>query len=70
MRATTKYTQVYDGDTIEVIGRHHKISCCDCGLVHLLKFRMRGSVITFKAFRDNRATAQRRRKRKAQEGSK
>ena len=61
MRAK-RYVQVYDGDVVEVVGRIHKIACCDCGLVHLLRFRLKGSVITFRAYRDNRATAQRRRK--------
>lgn len=69
MARATEYKQVFDGNTITVIGRHHKIACCDCGLIHLLKFRMKGSTITFKAFRDNRATAQRRRKLNAQRKS-
>jgi len=43
-----KYVQVVDGDTVEVEGRVHKIACCDCGLVHLLRFRMKGSAITFR----------------------
>jgi len=60
-----KYVQTRDGDKI-VVGegrsRLHKIACCDCGLVHVLKFKLEGSVITFRAYRDNRATGQRRRR--------
>lgn len=62
MKAKSLYKETRDGDTIKVNGRLHKIACCDCGLIHLLEFRLvKGSVITFKAYRDNRATAQRRR---------
>jgi hypothetical protein len=62
MKASS-YRQRVDGEEIEVQSHGlHKIACCDCGLVHLLEFRVEGSVITFKATRDNRATAQRRRR--------
>lgn len=32
--------------------------CCDCGLVHLLKFRIVDGRIEFQAFRDEYATAE------------
>lgn len=39
----------------------HKIACCDCGLVHQLEFRKTEDGLEFRAKRDNRATAQKRR---------
>ncbi len=56
-----KYVEQKDGDWIKVIRRKHKIACCDCGLVHMLNFRIKKGKIEFQAIRDNRATAQRRR---------
>ena len=43
----------------------YKFRCCDCGLVHNLEFRVddNGNV-NFRGKRNNRATAQIRRKRK------
>lgn len=43
----------------------HKIACCDCGLIHDLEFRVENGAVQFRARRNERATAQRRRKRKA-----
>jgi hypothetical protein len=60
-----KYTQVHDGDWIRPNSmRGHKLKCCDCGLVHRINFRVVGGVVEFQAFRDNRGTAQVRRKAK------
>lgn len=56
-----KYTQAKDGDWIQPIRRGYKMACCDCGLVHVLNFRIRNGKIQFQPRRDNRATAQRRR---------
>ena len=45
--------------------------CCDCGLVHKIDFKLenhgKNKVIMFRAFRDNRATGQARRKNKKSE---
>jgi len=43
----------------------YKMACCDCGLVHNMQFRIddKGQ-INFRAQRNNRATAQMRRKKK------
>jgi hypothetical protein len=41
--------------------RLHKIACCDCGLIQDFRFRVRDGVIMFKARRNVRSTAQRRR---------
>ena len=58
-----KYDNKKDGEWSKVIGRNHKIMCCDCGLVHLLDFRIKKGKIEFRGFRDNRATGQARRHR-------
>ena len=56
------YYQRVDGEWFEVEHRSHQIRCCDCGLVHKLNFRLRKGKIQIQAFRDNRATGQRRRR--------
>lgn len=70
---TKKYKQRHDGETIPIELHHvkglrkrekgalHKISCCDCGLVHLFHFRVYKNVLYIEAYRDNRATGQVRR---------
>ena len=57
----SKYRQVYDGEWVPIIRRGFKEACCDCGLVHRVNFRVRKGALEFQAFRDNRATANRRR---------
>jgi hypothetical protein len=62
--AKLKYEQVYDGEWIRPTDdKNHKMRCCDCGLVHVFEFRFRKGRVEFKAFRDNRATANSRRKK-------
>lgn len=66
----SRYTQKYDGDVIvpQRVGRKlwaHKIECCDCGLVHRLRFTIVDGKPAFAAWRDNRATVQRRKSRAA-----
>jgi hypothetical protein len=40
----------------------HRLSCCDCSLVHVFKFtRKKDGTLWFRAYRDNRATANKRR---------
>jgi hypothetical protein len=41
----------------------YKAACCDCGLVHRFRFKVKGKTLTMMAWRDNRATAQIRRNR-------
>jgi hypothetical protein len=55
-----KYDQAYDGEWIEPLPGY-KVACCDCGLIHKIITRIRKKRVQFQAFRDNRATAQRRR---------
>lgn len=60
------YPQVHDGEKVEVKWRVHdfKMCCCDCGLVHRLRFRVKPGTVIMRGWRDNRATAQIRRKLK------
>ena len=39
----------------------YKMACCDCGLVHVLDFAVVDDRVMFRARRDNRATAAKRR---------
>lgn len=57
-----KYEQVYDGEWIEPTPQvGHKMSCCDCGLVHTINFRVVKGKVQFQAFRNLKATYNRRR---------
>lgn len=40
-----------------------KFQCCDCGLVHRMRFIVSGHKIRMRVWRDNRATGQVRRNR-------
>lgn len=68
--AGVKYGQVHDGDIVQPRRRGYRIMCCDCGLVHVLDFYVvkyangTRTKIRFRAFRDVRATASARRKRR------
>jgi hypothetical protein len=50
---------------IRPVRKGYRMACCDCGLVHELDFRAirwgRGRKVVFRARRNNRATAARRR---------
>jgi hypothetical protein len=65
----TRYTKPKDGEWVQPIPRGYKLACCDCGLVHKLNFRVvryangKRTKVQFQAFRDNRATAAKRRRR-------
>ena len=62
-----RYHQIYDGDVVipQMVG--YRMQCCDCGLVHRITFAVvkdgRRRRVAFSATRDNRATAQVRRRR-------
>ena len=59
-----KYVQVTDNDWIEPTPqRGHRMKCCDCGLVHVMNFRVRKGRVQFQPKRDKRATAAARRKK-------
>lgn len=60
-----RYTKLADGQwSAPTLRGFAKIACCDCGLVHMLQIRRdsRGQFI-YRAWRDKRATAAKRRKR-------
>lgn len=60
-----KYKKVQAGEWVQPLRKGYRMACCDCGLVHVMNFRMVGRKIQFQAFRDQRATGQiHRRKRK------
>lgn len=58
---TIAYNQRYDGEWVDVTEERF-YSCCDCGLVHRYEHRVLEGRILRRVFRDNRATADRRRK--------
>lgn len=53
----TSYEHFEPGEWVLPIRRGYKMSCCDCGLVHTLDFRVRKGRAQFCVFRDDRATA-------------
>lgn len=57
----TSYPIRQDGEWMRVENRRHRIACCDCGLIHDFEFRVRKRKVEFRVYRNNRATAQRRR---------
>jgi nitrate/TMAO reductase-like tetraheme cytochrome c subunit len=68
-RRKVAYSQKVDGEVnIANADGEIKIECCDCGLVHHLVFAVvrhnRKNRVAFAAWRDERATAQRRRMRR------
>lgn len=59
-----KYKVVTDGEWVQPVMKGYKMACCDCGLVHVINFRIAGKKVQLQAFRDNRKTAAKRRKLK------
>ncbi len=61
-----RYKQRVDGEGFEVpLGEVYRIACCDCGLVHDVVWVFEDGRLGMAARRNNRATAQKRRWRKA-----
>ena len=60
------YPIAKDGQWIQPVMKGYKMACCDCGLIHRLEFKVikcgRGHKVIFRAWRDYRATAAKRRK--------
>jgi hypothetical protein len=56
----TEYKQRKDGEWF-CISPEHKLKCCDCGLVHIIRVRKQKGKFYMQAVRDNRATVQVRR---------
>jgi len=61
VRLKRKYYTVQAGEWIQPVRRGYRLACCDCGLVHTFDFRIRKGRAQFRAFRDNRKTAAKRR---------
>ena len=61
-----RYYRPQEGEWVQPVRRGYKMSCCDCGLVHNLDFRIRGGRVQFRAFRNNRSTGNVRRYMKKQ----
>jgi len=59
-----RYKNEVAGRWIQPIEDGYRMRCCDCDLVHRLDFRVENDRAQFRCFRDNRATAAARRKRK------
>ncbi len=57
------YVPVKEGEWNRPIHSGYRIACCDCGLVHRVNFRVVKGDVEFQVFRDNRATAAKRRKK-------
>jgi hypothetical protein len=45
------------GEWVQPVRRGYKMMCCDCGLVHLMDFRIYRGRVQFRAFRHVRSTA-------------
>lgn len=60
-RLKKPYDKVQSGEWVQPRRRGYRMMCCDCGLVHILNFRVvrhgLGHKVQFQAFRHNRATA-------------
>ena len=52
-------------DSLNWRKKDYKFACCDCNLVHRVRFAVKGSTLSFEVWRDNRATAALRRCRAA-----
>ncbi len=58
----TVYTNPGDGDVIQPVMEGYRMACCDCGLVHELDFNVTDDMLVqFRAWRNERATAAKRR---------
>jgi hypothetical protein len=51
------FTKPAEGEWVQPIRRGYKLSCCDCGLVHRMNFRIHGGRVQFQAWRHERSTA-------------
>lgn len=60
-----KYKTVKEGEWVQPIMNGYRLSCCDCGLVHEINFRIieKGKKIQLQAYRNQRSTSALRRNR-------
>lgn len=53
----SSFYRVSEGEWVNPIRKGYNLACCDCGLVHVMDFRIHNGHIEFRAFRNNRSTA-------------
>lgn len=58
----SRYASPKAGEWIQPVRRGYRMACCDCGLVHLVDFRIVGGRVQFRAARATKATSDRRRR--------
>ena len=58
-----RYPDIKAGQWVAPKKSGYRMECCDCGLVHVLEFRLYRGQVQMRGYRDNRATARRRKKR-------
>ncbi len=51
VRSSQHKVYSYSGELIVLPRRVAAFVCCDCGLVHIFRFRLKGKKITFRAWR-------------------
>ena len=58
------YPKISNGEAVQLNWRKadFNFACCDCGLVHTLRFSVKGHTLRMRAWRNNRATGQIRRR--------
>lgn len=56
-RLKTSYYQPKSGEWIQPVRKAYRMACCDCGLVHLIDFRVRNGRVQFAVKRGTRETA-------------
>lgn len=52
-----KRPSIDDGEWVQPRRTNFVLECCDCGLTHIVTFRIRNGRLYFKAHRDARKTA-------------
>ncbi len=60
---TMKFYKPKAGEWVEPVKKGYLMSCCDCGLVHSMDFRVKRGRAQFRAFRAPKVTKRQRRKR-------
>ena len=55
---SNEYPNVKPGEWIQPIRKGYKMKCCDCGLVHILNFRIYKHRVQFQAFRETVMTTE------------
>lgn len=67
-----RYKRVTDGEWVKPRMKGYRMMCCDCGLVHVIEFRIikhaRGHKVLFRAVRHEKATATARQRRGTTDG--